>query len=226
MKTAIGYTRVSTTGQASDGFSLPMQENKIRAYCDLNDLDLVDVIVDAGISGKNLTGRPGVQQLISLIKTRKTDSVIVYKLDRLGRSTRDLIEIAELLKKKRVALHSVTEKLDTSTPHGKFFFTLTGAMAEMERDMISDRVKSGMAEKKSQGGRITRHAPYGYQFTPDGKLIENLQEKRIVKRIRQLNSNGFSIRAIEQKLFDEGILNRSSKKLTGTQIWRILQQAA
>ena len=226
MGKAIGYIRVSTDEQAQEGYSLQMQENKIRAYCELHDLDLMDVIVDAGISGQNIKGRPDALQLMSLIRGKKISSVVVYKLDRLSRSLRDLIEIADLLKKKRVALHSVTEKLDSSTPHGKFFFNITGSLAELERETISDRVKSGMAEKKAQGGRITRHAPYGYQFTPDGKLIENLQEQRIVKRIRQLNSNGFSIRAIEQKLFNEGILNRSSKKLTGTQIWRILQQAA
>ena len=126
MKRAVGYIRVSTTGQAKDGFKLPMQESKIRAYCELNELDPIDIIADAGVSGKNLTGRRGAQELISLIERRKIDAVVIYKLDRLGRKTRDLLEISDLLKKKNVALHSLTEKLDTSTPLGQFYFTITG----------------------------------------------------------------------------------------------------
>ncbi len=221
MKKAVGYIRVSTSGQAKEGFSLPMQESKIRAYCEFNELELADIIADAGISGKNLKGRPGAQKLISLIEHKKVDAVVIYKLDRLGRSTKDLINIAELLEKKHVALHSLTEKLDTSTALGRFFFTLTGALAEMERGIISERTVDGMAKKKSEGGRTTRHAEYGYRYKGD-KLVVNPHEQRIVSRIQELNSNGYSLRLIEQTLYEERLFNRCNKRMAATQIFRIL----
>ena len=225
MKQTVGYIRVSTTGQVQDGFSLPMQEAKIRAYCEFNELNLAEIIDDAGISGKNLTGRPGVQRLISLIKGKKIDAVVVYKLDRLGRSTTDLLEIAELIQKKGIILHSITEKLDTSTALGKFFFTLTASMAEMERGLISERTIVGMAQKKSGGGRVSRFAPFGYRFEND-IVVKDAHEQQIITRILQLRQGGMSVHAIRTKLESECLLNRRNKPIGRNVIWSIIKKAA
>ncbi len=223
---AIGYTRVSTQGQADNGISLEMQETKIRAYCEFNDLDLVEIITDAGLSGKNVTGRPGVQRLLDLIQGKKVEAVVVYKLDRLGRSTMDLLEISKLLDKKNVSLHSLTEKLDTSTPHGKFFFTLTGALAEMERGIVSERTKSALGQKRANGKRISGQAEFGYEFDADGNVVQNAHEQAIIAKIRQLSSQGMSIRNIQAELTREGYLSRQGNALSVATIHGIMRKAA
>ncbi|MGO8820153.1 MAG: recombinase family protein [Desulfomonilaceae bacterium] len=225
MKNTVGYVRVSTSGQALDGFSLEMQESKIRAYCQFNDLNLSEVIVDAGISGKNLTGRPGAQRLMSMIESKKIGAIVVYKLDRLGRSTTDLLDIAKLIEKKGVTLHSITEKLDTSTALGLFFFTLTGAMAEMERGLISERTIAGMAQKRQEGGRVSRFARFGYRFNSKGNLEIDETEQAAISRIKYLHSKSYSLKAIEQRLEAEGFRSRNNTIIGRTQIWRTLKAA-
>ena len=223
---AIGYARVSTQGQVDNGISLEMQETKIRAYCEFNELDLVEIITDAGLSGKNVTGRPGVQRLLDLIQGRKVEAVVVYKLDRLGRSTMDLLEISKLLDKKNVSLHSLTEKLDTSTPHGKFFFTLTGALAEMERGIVSERTKSALGQLKANGRRTSGQAEFGYEFDADGNVVQNAHEQAIIAKIRQLSSQGMSIRNIQAELTREGYLSRQGNALSVATIHGIMRKAA
>ena len=128
---AIGYVRVSTEDQAKEGVSLDNQKSKIVAYCQLKDLDLSEIIEDAGISAKNLK-RPGVQRVLKLARTKQVDAIVVYKLDRIFRSTTDALETTKLFEKWAVSFHSIEETLDTQSAMGRFFFTLTAALAEME----------------------------------------------------------------------------------------------
>ena len=88
---AIGYIRVSTDEQAKEGMSLENQEAKIKAYCDLRDLKLLEIVEDAGISAKNLR-RPGAQKIMEMARKKMVDAVVVYKLDRMFRSTVDALE--------------------------------------------------------------------------------------------------------------------------------------
>jgi DNA invertase Pin-like site-specific DNA recombinase len=134
MKRAVGYVRVSTEEQ-SRKVSPEMQAAKIRTYAELNDLELVDIIEDAGISGKSIKARPGIQEVLNMVKARKVDAVIVYKLDRLARNTIECLNMAEGMDKAGCALHSISEKLDTQSALGRFFFTLTASLAEMERTL-------------------------------------------------------------------------------------------
>ena len=90
MKRAIGYVRVSTTEQALEGISLDNQKAKIKGYCDLNDLELVTIIEDAGKSGKNLS-RDGIETILYKIKRKEIDAIVVYKLDRLSRKVIDTL---------------------------------------------------------------------------------------------------------------------------------------
>ena len=92
---AIGYIRVSTDEQAKEGVSLENQEAKIRAYCDLKDLELLEIVQDAGISAKNLR-RPGVQKVLEMAQEKMVDAVVVYKLDRMFRSTVDALETTKM----------------------------------------------------------------------------------------------------------------------------------
>ena len=91
---AVGYIRVSTEEQAREGISLEAQEDKVKKYADLHNLDLVEVIRDEGKSGKDLN-REGIQKVISLCKDRSVDHLVVYKMDRLTRRTLDLLTLVE-----------------------------------------------------------------------------------------------------------------------------------
>src|SRR5271157_107493 len=111
---AVGYIRVSTDEQAREGISLENQRVKIEADCGLNDLELVEIIEDAAKSGKDMN-REGVNRLVDLVRSRKIDAVIVYKLDRLSRRVKDTLTIMDAIDKKNIAFHSIMEKIDTKT---------------------------------------------------------------------------------------------------------------
>lgn len=106
---AVGYIRVSSQEQAHEGVSLENQKAKIIAYASLKDFELVEVIEDAGISAKNLN-RPGVQRVIDLARTGKVEAVIVFKLDRMFRSTTDALELTRKFDRWNVSFHSINER--------------------------------------------------------------------------------------------------------------------
>src|SRR3989344_6050356 len=150
----IGYTRVSTLEQSREGVSLDNQEHKIRAYADLKDMELVEMIVEEGKSGKTMNS-PGLQKIINLINNKQIDGVICYKLDRLTRKTRDLLYLIEdVFAKNDIQFISLNENIDTSSASGKFFLTVMGAMAQMERDLIAERTIDALQELNRQGRRL------------------------------------------------------------------------
>mgnify|MGYP001565920212 FL=1 len=145
---AYGYCRVSTEEQAREGISLDAQEEKIHQYANLKDLELLEVIRDEGASGKDLE-RPGLQRLLHLIEDEQAEALIVYKLDRLTRNTSDLLQLVEeIFKDGNTRFFSITEDIDTNSAMGKFFLTIMGAMAQMERELVSERTKAALLYKK------------------------------------------------------------------------------
>lgn len=132
----IGYARVSTGDQ-----NLDLQKNAlIRAECELVFEDMA--------SGKNAR-RPGLKR--ALRRLRPGDVLVVWKLDRLGRSMRDLITLVSELQARGVNFRSLTDSIDTSTPAGRFFFHVMSALAEMERELIVERTRAGLAAAREQG---------------------------------------------------------------------------
>ena len=105
---------------------------KIEAYCQLKDLELSEIVEDAGISAKNLK-RPGVQKVLRMARKKQVDAIVVYKLDRIFRSTVDALETTKMFDKWGVSFHSIEETLDTQSAMGRFFFTLTVALAERQK---------------------------------------------------------------------------------------------
>lgn len=199
----IGYIRVSTEEQAREGISLENQRGKIEAYCRLNDLELVQILKDAGKSGKDLR-RDGAKALMDMVKTREVEAVVVYKLDRLSRRVKDTLTIMDLIGKKGIAFHSIMEKIDTKTVTGRFFFNIVASMAQWERDTISERTRDALRLKIVRDERAGQ-IPYGWTLAADGKaLLKDLKQQKVIKTVKALRSKGLSLREICRHLERRG----------------------
>ncbi|MCD4771281.1 recombinase family protein [archaeon] len=149
MKTAL-YLRVSTADQTTLN-----QEIELKKYCELNQLEIYSIYKDEGVSGSKTT-RPELDKMLQDMRRGCFSSIVVWKFDRLGRSTSHLLQVLEELKNKKVRLIATSQNIDTSTPMGKFFFTILSGFAEMEREMIRERIKLGLARRKKQGKKLGR----------------------------------------------------------------------
>src|SRR5688572_19829638 len=150
----VGYVRVSTSDQAVDGVSLDAQREKVVRYCELHGLELLETFADEGISGKRADNRPGLRSALELV-CKQRGVLVVYSLSRLARSTRDCIHLAERLEKCGADVASITEKLDTTSSMGRFFFTLMAALGQLERDQVAERTVAAMAHLRRQQRRIS-----------------------------------------------------------------------
>jgi len=194
---AIGYTRVSTQDQAREGVSLENQATKIKAYCELHNMNLQEIISDEGLSGKTLD-RGGMARILGMAEAEAIDAVIVYKLDRLSRKTVDNLNLIEFFENKGVSFHSITEKIDTKSASGKFFLTIISALAQMERDLISERTTDALSHKKQKGEWLGT-IPFGFKV--NGKHLKpDPAQMKIIKKAKRMRRNGKPIRAIAEAL--------------------------
>ena len=201
---ALGYVRVSTDEQTREGVSLDAQRTRVRAYAEAKGIALAEIVADEGVSGKDLN-RPGLLDLLNRCRHGEVGAVIVVKLDRLTRRTRDLLSLVEdVFIQRNIYLHSVHESLDTSTAHGRFVLTLFGGLAQMERELTAERTRFALAHKRSQG-QPTSHPPLGFQA--NGKRNSMLPvpaEIKVVRRILNMWRRGRSYAGIAAKLNREG----------------------
>lgn len=208
MASAVLYIRVSTTEQA---ISVEAQKAALVAYASLKGLDVVQTIVDEGVSGGvPMAKRPGGSKVLELVKAKKVDAVVGTKLDRLFRSAADCLSVVQSWEKPGVALHLVDLSLDTSTPTGKFFLGVLASTAELERGLIKERVKTALAHKKSKGERVSGKAPFGYSFA-DGLVVENQEEQNTLAKLRQLHKLGYKATTIAKKLNDMDVPCRGAR---------------
>ena len=171
VRQAWGYVRVSTEGQATEGVSIDMQRTRIAAHCVAAGLELGGLLVDEGASGKTLD-RPKFAELLTKVRAGEVSHVIVYKLDRLTRRTRDLLALVEdELKTRGVALVSLSEAIDTASPAGVMVLTMLGALAQMERELIAERTRAALAHKRSRGDRLGT-TPLGFHTPEAGAAME------------------------------------------------------
>lgn len=199
----VGYTRVSTLEQSRDGVSLDNQLYKIKAYAELKDMELIEIIVEEGKSGKTMN-RPGLQKIITLINQKQIDAIICYKLDRLTRKTRDLLYLIEdVFTKNNIQFISLNENIDTSSATGKFFLTVMGAMAQMERDLIAERTVDALQELSRQGRRLGSpdKIPFGFKLkkrkmTKLSDLVIDQNEFKKVRTIFKLRRQNLTLQAI------------------------------
>lgn len=149
MKVAL-YTRVSTNDQ-----SVEMQLLDLRGYCEQRGFDIYKEYCDEGISGTK-DRRPALDELMADARKRKFDAVLCWRFDRFARSTKHLITALEEFGHLGIEFISYQENIDTSSPLGKAIFTIVSAIAELERNIIVERVKAGIRRAKENGKRLGR----------------------------------------------------------------------
>lgn len=213
-KPAIIYARFSprrVTSPSGEVHSIETQLDKCQQFCDLSGLKVVEVCKDEFASGKN-TDREELQRALSA--TIATKGVLVaYSLSRVARNTKDALEIAEKLQRAGGDLAFVRDQINTSTPGGRFFFTVMAAIATLEREQTAERTKDTMAFLQGKGRRMTRpdQVPYGFQIDPQdsSRVIEHPQESQIVTLIREQYEAGKKFGEIRAGLVRMGIKHRS-----------------
>ncbi|EOR24991.1 resolvase domain-containing protein [Niallia nealsonii AAU1] len=206
MKRAVDYDRVSTFEQATEGYSIASQSESNKKFIESQNWELVDRYVDDGYSAKNLI-RPEMQRLIEDAQAKKFDVVVFYKLDRLVRSVSDLDKLLKIFDANNIAIRSVTEPFDTTTAMGRFLIILVAAIAQWERETISERVSLNILQKTKSGEWKGGTPPYGYKSVNE-KLAVNVDEAPIVKKIFQAaRTMGFY--TIAKNLTNKGVPTRN-----------------
>jgi DNA invertase Pin-like site-specific DNA recombinase len=220
MTKTVAYLRVSTDKQADKGVSLDAQRAKVLAYAELYDLELVDVIVDAGESAKTLA-RPGLQTALGMLRDGKADALLVVKLDRLTRSVRDLGELVET-HFRSAALLSVSEQIDTRSAAGRLVLNVLASVSQWEREAIGERTATAMRHMVAQGEYIGGDAPYGYVVDANGHLVAHEVEQAIVSEAKTMRAGGASLRSIAAHLESKGARSRTGRRFDAKQIARMV----
>ena len=191
------YTRVSTEDQAKEGFSLDAQLDKLRSYCKARDWIVSGEYIDDGYSGRNVK-RPAYNRM--MVELEKWDTILVIKMDRIHRNSKNFMLMMEHLNKNEKEFASMSESFDTSTAMGRFVMNIIQGIAQLESEQIGERVYIGMEQKaRTAGGVLGFNIPYGYEYC-DGKLQIIEDEARIVKEIYSWYQEGKSMGKIAKIL--------------------------
>jgi DNA invertase Pin-like site-specific DNA recombinase len=219
---AVAYLRVSTDKQADRGVSLDAQREKVEAYAKLYDLELVEVVVDAGESAKTLD-RPGLQKALGMLRAGEADALLVAKLDRLTRSVRDLCDLVDrYFRDGKRSLLSVGEQVDTRSANGRMTLNLLTTIGQWEREAIGERTATAMQHKAAQGEFTGGRTPYGFRLADDGEHLSPVEgEQAVVSEARALRARGLSLRAVAEALWEKGIGSRVGRPLAPIQIARM-----
>jgi len=223
MKQAIGYIRVSTEQQANEGVSLEAQKAKIAAWCVTNGYELVNVFVDAGISGKSMDKRPGLQDAMKSLK--KGMALVSYSLSRLARSTKDALSIGETVAKRKADMVSLSEQIDTTTAAGKMMFQMLAVLAEFERNLVAERTTNALQHKKATNQKYTNITPYGFEAI-EGRLVQVQQEAEIVAEIQASRTGGNTLQFIADSLNTRGIPTKTGKQWAPATIHLLLKRSS
>jgi site-specific DNA recombinase len=219
----VAYLRVSTDKQADRGVSLEAQRAKVDAYAALFELDVVEVVIDAGASAKTLA-RPGLERALGMLRSGAADALLVVKLDRLTRSVRDLGALVDrYFASGRWALLSVSEQIDTRSAAGRLVLNVLASVSQWEREAIGERTADAMRHKAEQGEFCGGGTPYGYRVSADGALLESDPvEQAVLTEARELRAAGLSLRAIAAELDRRGFQSRKGRAFASEQVRRMV----
>jgi len=223
----VGYIRVSTEEQATNGQSLDAQRAKLEGYAKLYDLDLIAVVEDAGASGKSMN-RPGLQDVLAQLRAGKVEGVLIAKLDRLTRSVGDWQRLIDAHFSERAGrqLFSVGDSIDTRTAAGRLVLNVLLCVAQWEREAIGERTRDALQHKIGKGERCGK-VRFGFTLGDDGTtLIPHPQEQEAISLMRRLRAEGQSYRTIAAELSARGIKTKEGKPWMHTTVKGILARAA
>ncbi|MDG6219206.1 MAG: recombinase family protein [Candidatus Thermoplasmatota archaeon] len=219
-KKAALYTRVSTEDQAKEGFSLDAQMEKLHAYCIARDWTIAGEYIDDGYSGRNIR-RPAYKKLLNDINS--WDILLVIKMDRIHRNSKNFMVMMEDLKRENKEFVSMTESLDTSTAMGRFVMDIIQRIAQLESEQIGERVYDGMAQKaRTNGGSLGFNIPYGYNYI-NKQLIVNEKEANVVRTIYDLYLDGYSMKKIAVFLNEKKIPTKKKRSWGSETVSKILK---
>lgn len=228
-KTAVGYVRVSTQEQATEGVSLDAQRDRLRAYCRLHAIKLIDMKADEGISGSTLA-RPALQSALQLLRRGRANTLIVVKLDRLSRSLRDVCTLVEdYFNDERYHLLSLCGMVNTHSAAGRMVLMNLANYNQFEREMISERTRDALQHMKAQGVRLGP-APYGYELSEqrDEKgrriLVALPHEQEVVRKIEAMRADGLKLTQIARRLNEAQVPARRDGRWRKQRISIILQR--
>ena len=202
-KKAIAYVRVSSEEQLK-GISLETQEEQIKKYCEIHNIKILELYKEEGRSATT-TNRPEYQKMMKELEKIKPNIIIVWRLDRIFRNTKDALNTSDYLDKKRIDFVSVTQNIDTSTAIGRMFYTMMSALAQLESEQIGERVEANQKQLTTKGKYLNR-PPYGYYLEKDKlgnitteKFTINEQEAKTIKQMFTDKTNGMSYSQIARE---------------------------
>ena len=216
MKKVIGYIRVSTEYQKLKENSINNQIQSINKYCDNDDMCLIDIFEDNGVSGMN-SDRSGLNQLFDKVKKDNIDIVIVYSLSRLGRKLKDVIGFVEMLDKHNVQFISLKENFNNNDIVGKLMFNILGSINEFEVNLLSQRISDVKQYKKSVREVYSGKICFGLKRNGK-KLIDNDTEMKTLKLIHKLRNDKMSYFKISDYLNERNILSKENKQWYGNSV--------
>ena len=202
------YMRVSTEDQAREGFSLPEQKERLEAYCKFKGFVIKDYYTDAGISAKTGNYRPEFERLKEDIKSKKINTIIALKQDRITRSIFDWEELMRFLEENDTYLDCVNDDINTTNANGKMVSRILMSVSQQEIERTSERTKVGLAGAIKQG-HIPHQAPLGYKHENKKLVIDHLT-KDVVIRIFELYHKGMSYQKISTLFNKEQVLGKTN----------------
>lgn len=202
------YLRVSTEDQAREGFSLPEQKERLETFCKFKSYEIVDYYEDAGISAKTGNYRPEFERLKEDIKSKRINTIIALKLDRITRSIFDWEKLMTFLDENDAYIDCVNDEVNTTNANGKMVSRLLMSVSQNEIERTSERTKVGLAGAIKQG-HLPSQAPLGYKHE-NKKLVIDYSTKDVVIRIFELYYNGNSYQTISNILNEEQVLGKTN----------------